>query len=79
MDYLMLVLLACSDGSLDCEPEALFRPSTLIECTEQDRMLSSGYALLTEWAGETRQIIVSSCIPMDDARAMGLITGGAGS
>ncbi len=78
MDWLMLVLLACGEAPCE-EPTLLQRPATEIECTEQARLLDAGRRLLTEWQGEMRAIIVSTCIPMEDARGMGLVEAGAGS
>lgn len=72
MDWLMLILLACSD----CEEQTMLqRPATLAECAEQARLLDAGYSLLTEWQGEMRGIAASTCIPMDEARAAGLVAG----
>jgi hypothetical protein len=53
MDWLMLILLTCSEGS-DCEPEMLQRPAEWIECEEQARVLEAGFRLVTEWQGEMR-------------------------
>ena len=39
MDWLMLILLACSDCE---EPTMLQRPATWIECAEQARLLDAG-------------------------------------
>ena len=78
MDWLMLVLLACSEA--DCEEQTLLqRPATEIECTEQARVLDAGFQLMTEWQGVMRTIIVSTCIPMEDTRAQGLVDVEAGS
>ncbi len=80
MDYLMLVILACSASEPQCEePTSLMRPSSHVECLEQDRVLSSGYRLMTVWQGEMREIVVSACIPMADAVGMGMVAPGAGS
>lgn len=70
MDWLMLILLACSDCE---EPTMLQRPAEWVECSEQARMLEAGVTLVTEWQGEMRAIIASTCIPMDEARAAGLV------
>lgn len=72
MDWLMLILIQCSD----CEEQTmLMRPASAIECAEQERMLEAGYNLLTEWEGVLRPIAASTCIPMDEARAAGLVAG----
>jgi len=63
MDWLMLILLQCSDCE---EPTMLQRPATWIECSEQAR-------ILTEWEGVLRPMAASTCIPMDEARAAGLV------
>lgn len=70
MDWLMLILRSCSDCE---EPTMLQRPATWIECAEQARLLDAGYSLLTEWDGVLRPIAASTCIPMDEARAAGLV------
>lgn len=80
MDWLMLVLLTCSEAEgADCAPTMLQRPSELIECEEQTRLLDRGYSLVTEWQGEMRGIVMFTCIPMREALAMGLVQGEGGS
>jgi hypothetical protein len=77
MDWLMLVLLTCTEGS-DCEPEMLQRPAEWTECEEQSRVLEAGYRLVTEWQGEMRGIAASTCIPMEIAVERGMVGGGEG-
>jgi len=71
MDWLMLVILACSSDP--CEPQMLMRPSSWEDCAEQARLVDSGETVMTEWEGELRPIVVTTCIPMAEAIAQGLV------
>lgn len=79
MDWLMLILLTCSEAEgTDCEPTMLQRPAEWSECELQARMLERGMSLITEWQGEMRGIVVSTCIPMELAVERGMVGGGEG-
>ena len=80
MDWLMMVLLTCAEAEgQTCDPTLLQRPATWLECEEQARALNWGHSLITEWQGEMRGIVMSTCIPMREALAMGLVQGEDGS
>lgn len=80
MDWLMLIMLTCSEAEgATCDPTFLQRPATWLECEAQARALNSGHSLMTEWQGEMRGIVMSTCVPMSDAMRMGLVQSGGES
>ncbi len=80
MDWLMLIMLTCSEAEgSECPPTFLQRPSSWTECEEQARIIERGYSLITEWQGGMRGIAMSTCIPMSEAIEIGIVAVEGGS